>query len=98
VAVDSAGNVYVADSGNNTIRKGFPALAISSSRPAFGFSGGHLGFELTGGTVGQSVVVESSPDLLNWLPIWTNMLTAPLSFSDPQSGGNSNRFYRAYTK
>ena len=30
VAVDTAENVYVADKSNNTIRKGYPALAITS--------------------------------------------------------------------
>ena len=42
------------------------------------------------------MVVESSTVLANWLPIWTNNFTFPtaLNFSDPQSGTQSNRFYR----
>jgi hypothetical protein len=41
------------------------------------------------------LIVEASTDLVNWLPIWTN--TSTLSFSDPQSGSFSRRFYRART-
>ena len=86
VAVDSAGNVYVADTYNQTIRKRYPAARILNSGLGFGFSGGQFGFNLTGPT-GKSVVVESSTDLANWLPLWTNTFTFPaaLNFGDPQS-------------
>ncbi|MHB8522282.1 MAG: NHL domain-containing protein [Limisphaerales bacterium] len=95
IGVDSAGNLYVADTGNNTIRKGYPALMILNSAPGFGFDGGQFSFNLTG-PAGQSLVVEASTDLVNWLPIWTN--TSTFSFSDPQSGALSRRFYRAHTR
>jgi sugar lactone lactonase YvrE len=96
VAVDGAGKVYVADTYNNTIRKGYPALMIINSGPGFGFSGGHFGFNLTG-PAGQAVVVEASINLVDWLPIWTNTLGGTLNFSDPQSSAYSHRFYRART-
>jgi len=95
VAVDSAGNVYVADTFNNMIRKGYPAARILSSGPGFGFNDGRFGFDLTGQT-GKLVVVEASTDLVSWLPIWTNTLAAVLSFRDPQSSVSFNRFYRAH--
>jgi hypothetical protein len=95
VAVDSAGTVYDADTYNNTIRKGYPPLAITSSGPNFGFSGGLFGFNLTG-PAGKSVVIEASTDLVSWLPIWTNTFVGTLHFSDPQSGVSSKRFYRAH--
>ena len=98
VAVDSTGNVYVADTSNHTIRKGFPTIippVIVTSSVAF--SSGHFGFNLTG-AAGQSVVVEASINLSNWLSIWTNTFGAGiLSFSDPQSGTYPNRFYRVQT-
>ena len=85
VAVDSVGNLYVADTGNNTIRKGYLAPMILTSGPGFGFNGGLFSFNLTG-PAGQSVVVEASTDLVSWLPIWTNTFLGALHFSDPQSG------------
>ena len=97
VAVDNAGNVYVADTNNNTIRKGYPEMpvVIATSVPGFGFNEHQFGFSLTG-PAGQLVVVETSTDLANWLPIWTNTFTGALQFSDPESGVYSNRFYRAH--
>lgn len=97
VAVDSVGNIYVADTFNHTVRKGFPQQVpvISTSGPGFGFNGGQFGFNLNGPD-GQFVVVDASTDLLNWLPIWTNVFAGSLNFADPQSGGFSNRFFRAH--
>jgi hypothetical protein len=90
LAVDGDGNVYVADFYFNTIRKGFPAPRILNQ----GFNLGQFTFDLSGPT-GRSVVVETSTDLLNWLPVWTNTFGAgALNFSDPQSGSSLNRFYR----
>lgn len=97
VAVDGSGNVYVADTYNYTIRKGYPALTILTSEPGFGFSGSHFGFDVTG-PAGQSVVVEISTNLVAWLPVWTNTFgPGPLSFSDARSNIDSQRFYRAHT-
>jgi hypothetical protein len=90
VAVDSAGNLYVADYYFSTIRKGSPPPRILNA----GFIGGKFGFNLTG-PPGQLAVVEASSDLSNWLSIWTNTFARDLTFSDPQSGLSSNRFYRA---
>jgi len=97
VAVDRAGNLYVADYYLNTIRKGTPPLAITSSGQDFGFSGNQFGFDLRAPN-GGSVVVESSKDLVSWLPLWTNTISGVLRFSDPQSGLLSKRFYRAHTQ
>ena len=90
VAVDNAGNLYVADYYFNTIRKGFPPPMILNS----GFIDGQFSFNLTGPT-GRLVVVEASSDLASWLPLWTNTFAGDLTFSDPQSGPSFNRFYRA---
>src|SRR5207302_8776748 len=74
VAVDRAGNVYVADTANNTIRMGRPErIVIVSSGPSFGFNSGQFGFRLSGPT-GKSAVVEASAALLNSLPLSTNTL------------------------
>ena len=72
------------------------APRIHNSCPAFGFNGDQFGINLSGPS-GRSLVVEASDDLVNWLRLWTNIFPFPaaLNFSDPQSGGVSNRFYRA---
>jgi hypothetical protein len=96
VAVDAAGNLYVADYYLSTIRKGYPALTITSSGTNFGFNGGQFGFDLNG-PPGQFLVVEASTDLVEWLSVWTNSFSGSAHFSDPQSRVYSNRFYRVHT-
>ena len=80
VAVDSAGNVYVADTYNNTIRKGFPASSAAPMLQPPSLSAGQFGFGITGLT-NLAVNIESSADLLNWQVIGTCSL-----------GGGSNTF------
>ena len=47
------------------------------------------------GAPGAVVVVESSPDLVHWLPNQTNILTGgQMYFSDPQWTNYTRRFYR----
>jgi sugar lactone lactonase YvrE len=90
VAVDSTGNIYVADFYFSTIRKGYPPPMFRNSE----INLGQFRSTLTG-PPGQSVVVEASSDLLTWLPIRTNTFGAgALNFSDPQNGVSLNRFYR----
>ena len=96
--MDSAGNLYVADFYFSTIRKGYPALAISNVLYS---TNGQISFKLTG-PAGQLVIVQTSSDLVNWLAIWTNTfgtnaISDILNFSDPRSGVYSNRFYRAHS-
>ena len=95
VAVDSAGNVYVADYFNNTIRKGYreqPAVIVTTG-PGFGFSVGQFGFSLTG-SPGQPVVIQASTDLANWQAVWTNtFLTSAMNFTDTNAAPNC--YYRA---
>jgi ribosomal protein S11 len=65
-AVDSTGNVYVADYGNDTIRKGF--LAGSVPPPILQpprLIAGQFGFGITG-LPGLAVNIESSTDLSQW--------------------------------
>jgi streptogramin lyase len=96
LAVDGKGGVFVADTENNTIRIGFLPPAILTAAPPLGFSQGQFGFNLTGPT-GQLVLVESSTDLLAWLPIWTNVFgPGLLSFTGPQAAAPSPRFYRVH--
>ncbi len=103
VAVDASGTVYIADDGNNLIRSGHEvppppgslARLIITSGPSLGFYNGQFRFMLAG-PVGGSVVVESSTDLVNWTPVWTNNAFTDLIFIDPQSSSPGSRFFRAY--
>ena len=94
VAVDDSGNIYVADSFNHTIRRGFPVPRLLTASPGFGFNNGQFGFNLAGPS-GKGVVIETSEDLSNWLPVWTNLFTGTLDFRDHEFTGASSRFYRA---
>jgi sugar lactone lactonase YvrE len=96
MAVDDSGTIYVADTVNNTIRKGYPAVAISSYGQGSGPPGTQFGLSLTG-RAGQPVVLEVSSDLRTWWPVWTNTLTGKLRFEDPVIDLSTPRFYRAYT-
>jgi streptogramin lyase len=98
VAMDKAGDLYVADVQNNSIRRGFLANgspAILTDGPGFASSNLLFGFYVTAAP-GQSVVMDVSTDLLTWIPSATNTVGAGvLAFSDPQSGSYPARFYRA---
>jgi hypothetical protein len=70
-----------------------PTITVNDSNFGFGTNG--FGFNVSG-TVGQTVVVEGSSNLVNWLSLQTNTLDGnPLYFSDTNSAGMPDRFYRA---
>jgi hypothetical protein len=97
VAIDAAGDLYVADSQNNRIRRGFPALGapvILTCGTGLVFSNGLFGFNLAG-AAGQPVEVDVSSDLMSWLGFWTNICgPGVLSFSDAQSANYPAPSYR----
>ena len=81
-------------SGSNQVAFYDDGVGTSSFKP-WAILGGAFGFGLTG-PAGQTVVVDASTDLANWLPIWTNtFMVGALQFSDPNCGVYSQRFYRA---
>jgi sugar lactone lactonase YvrE len=96
IALDDAGNLYIADLYFNTIRKGSPALSIVSSGPSFGFHGTDFGFALRAST-GKLVVLDASTDLKIWEPVLTNNVAMGLELTDSQSGNHPHRFYRLRT-
>jgi sugar lactone lactonase YvrE len=105
IAADAFGNLYVSDTYNNEIRKGYPENApaqIGSSTQAPGFTNGHFGFTITA-PAGQLAVVQVSTNMISWQPVWTNLFPGTgtnyttLSFNDPQSNPQANRFYRVRT-
>ena len=68
---------------------------IIAGGPGFGFSTNQFGFNLNG-TYGQAIVVDGSTNLLDWIPLFTNIANgSPFYFYDPVWTNFPWRFYRA---
>ena len=53
-----------------------------------------FGFNVSG-TVGQTIVVDGSTNLVDWTPLYTNLANGiPAYFFDPASTNYPGRFYR----
>jgi BspA type Leucine rich repeat region (6 copies) len=60
-----------------------------------GVQSGGFGFSITG-VANQTVVIEASTNLINWQPIWTNILSGTsTNFTDSQWTNYPSRYYRA---
>ena len=139
VALDAHGNLYLADTGNNRIRKmllyaGYPTLAINgvggtntgnysvvitsphgrvvSQTARLSVTSGTTSPPLTlgspflrptpngfafhlDGSIGQTVIIDASTNLLDWSPITTNVMDVlPFPVSDPAWTNYPQRFYR----
>ena len=99
VALDSAGNLYVADTGNNTIRKGMPANSVPLPflHPP-SLSGGLFGFGITG-LPGLAVNIEYSTDLSSWRVAASRVLVGGTNyFYVGLLAGPAAQFYRAHVR
>ena len=99
VALDSAGNLYVADSGNNSIRKGFPASSVPAPilQPP-NLSAGQFGFGITG-LPGLAVNIESSTNLSSWQVTATYILVGGTNYySVSPNPAQGAQFYRAHVR
>lgn len=81
VAVDSAGNVYVVDSGAARVTKGITTnapvqLRFDTTPGGLSIAGGNFTMKLATPSSG-SIILEASENLVLWLPIQTNTLSAP---------------------
>jgi NHL repeat len=98
VAVDSAGNVYVADTLNCTIRKRF--LASSVPAPILrvpSLNDGQFGFGITG-LSGLAVDIESSADMFHWEAVGTYVLIGGSNCFVSSTTSNGTQFYRAHVR
>ena len=76
-----------------TIPRTPPQLLANDA--SFGFRTTQFGFNLRG-VSGQSIVVDGSTNLVDWMALFTNISdTSPFDFSDPASTNSPRRFYRA---
>jgi streptogramin lyase len=97
-AVDSAGNVYVADGGNNTIRKGIPASSVPAPilQPP-SLSAGQFGFGISG-LPGLAVDIESSGDLSQWQLVGTSILEGGTNYFVSPNPPQGAQFYRGHVR
>src|SRR6266700_3150893 len=97
VAVDGAGNVYVADSVENRIAKGALAPAVvqfDTSSVGLTVSNGVFQMRITGPSSG-SLILEVSTNLQSWTPIQTNSLSAGVVVMIVPLSSPPYRFFRA---
>lgn len=93
IAVDSTGDIYIANINENCIVKGTLVVTFDSGNGA-SISNGNFNIRLTSAS-GSDVVVEASSDLTSWSPIATNSVPPDGShLSFPLSGPKS--YYRAH--
>jgi hypothetical protein len=72
-----------------------PVPAIKTSSGSLGFRGTDFAFSVLG-TPGQTVIIEASTNLQDWLPLQTNLLSpTPLLITDSTATNFTYRFYRA---
>ncbi len=71
-----------------------PALSLKSGDGNFGFVSNQFGFNVAGPS-GQTIVVETSTNLIQWEPIYTNTLsTNGFYYLDATPGDASQKYFR----
>ena len=92
---------YYGTSGWGTTYGGLTTVMLAAPAPQIeggsnvGVQYGNFSFTITGVT-NQTAVIEASTNLMDWQPVWTNMLSgASATFTDLQWTNYPARYYRA---
>ena len=97
--MDSAGNLYVGDANNNTIRRGMPASSVPPPMlqpPSLRAS--LFGFGITG-LPGLAVNIESSTNLSSWQVTATSILVGGTTYySVSPTPAQGAQFYRGQVR
>lgn len=73
-------------------------VSLASAPGALRFANGQFQLQISGLTGQGPVIIESSTDMVNWLPIFTNLSGyGQFQFTDTNAGNNPLNFYRAIT-
>ncbi len=105
VSVTSAGNyTVVITSPYGSVTSAVASLTVTipqtppqiiASGTNFGFVANQFGFNISG-AFGQTIVVDGSTNLVDWMPLFTNTAgNNPFYFFDPSATNLAWRFYRA---
>lgn len=89
VATNSPSVTIVIDN-NSQITANFSPLAFGIGSTPWGSDGLHF---MLYAPAGSNIVVQASTNLINWIPIYTNV--GSFMFTDPNATNYQHRFYRA---
>jgi hypothetical protein len=99
IAIDRAGNLYVADTESNRISKGTPILVPEPRFNSVFVNDGAITAQLAGLVAGWTIIVECSTNLREWSPIQTSVTSGPsLSISHSINPAIPGGFLRATVK
>jgi uncharacterized delta-60 repeat protein len=86
---------FINERGRSSLVESFSGPSVLVNDSSLGFGSNQFKFTINA-ALGQTVVVEGSVDLVNWLPLATNTSAGgQLYFTDPNSTSLSRRAYRA---
>jgi hypothetical protein len=91
---------YYGTSGWGSTYDSLPTVMLGAPTPQLGgvsadVQSGNFNF-IVSGVTNQTIVIEASTNLVNWQPVWTNILSSTnATFTDPQWKNYPARYYRA---